>query len=315
VTSVAIAMSITPVEPHIVSPIASSLENILDAPFLLDTVSKKNELKSVEASLAWKPAPIILKPPRIKSSSPPRAVLGVLQIATDLTMDIEGSLLVSQLPGVEIRHTKIALDAEAICAETYERALASGAIETAVNSLRWPSHTLAGDKYVSIFGVSCTSMSFTLGKRLLNCFPEGSKVTDMWQAVLAALHIVGTKRLAVLTPYIAEVSTKNVQLLESAGFRVVSSMSLGLPRDVETSAVTQESIAECVQCLIHTGEPDVVFIGCSAFRACSPNFISDLEASTGVTIVTSTQAYLWHMLRTAQVEDRLDGYGRLFKQF
>lgn len=255
-----------------------------------------------------------VQPPVVNSSPPPRAVLGVIQIATDLVMDVEGSLLVSRLPGVEIRHTKIAFDAEEICAETYERALASGAIKAAVDSLRWPTHTLGGDKYITIFGVSCTSMSFILGERLLACFPENSNVTDMWRSVLAALHAVGTKKLAVLTPYISEVSAKNVQLLESAGFEVVSSMSLGLPRDIETSAVTQESIAECVQCLAKSGEPNVVFIGCSAFRACTPNFISDLEASAGVTIVTSTQAYLWHMLRSAKVEDKLDGYGRLFSE-
>jgi len=251
----------------------------------------------------------------IRFAPPPRCVLGVIQIATDLVMDIEGSLLVSQIPQVEIRYTKIAFEQEEICSDTYLKAFESGAIKHAVESLRWPKCNLDGGSYVTLYGISCTSMSFILGEgRLKTCFPDSSKITDMWKGVLAALRYARVKRIAVLTPYIKAVSAKNEQLLCDEGFAVVASMSLGLTRDVETSAVTQDFISECVMKLVTQGNPEAVFIGCSAFRACTPGFISSLEKQTGLTIITSTQAFLWNMLRSCGVEDHVQGYGRLFEE-
>merc|ERR1739844_346722 len=112
-------------------------------------------------------------------------------------------------------------------------------------------------------------------ERIKSCFPAGALITDMWLAVLDALNTVGAHKVAMLTPYIKEVSARNEELLAKVGFSVVAAMSLGLSRDVETSAVCPDYIAECVEQLA-THQPDTIFIGCSAFRACMPGFISDL---------------------------------------
>jgi len=254
-------------------------------------------------------------PDTIRFSKPPRAVLGIIQIATDLVMDTEGSLLVAQLPGVEIRHAKIAFEEEEICAATYDQAYEQGAIHAAVNTLQWPERNLQGGEYITVWGMSCTSISFILGPdKVKSCFPDGATTTDMWTSVLKALRCLEATKLAVLTPYQAEVSSKNEQLLKDEGFDVVATMSLGLTRDVETSAVAPDFIEECATKLAAESSADALFIGCSAFRACTPGFITDLEAKLGIPVVTSTQAFLWHVLRTALVEDSLDGYGKLFRE-
>ena len=59
-------------------------------------------------------------------------------------------------------------------------------------------------------------------------------------------------------------------------------------------------------------EAEALVVGCSALRACGPGFIDELEAAVGKPVVTSTQAFLWRMLRLAGVDDRIDGYGTLF---
>ena len=117
-------------------------------------------------------------PDAIQFSKPPRAVLGIIQIATDLVMDTEGSLLVAQLPGVEIRHAKIAFEEEEICAATYDQAYEQGAIHAAVNTLQWPERNLQGGEYITVWGMSCTSISFILG-------PD--KVTT-----ISPIHLVGS---------------------------------------------------------------------------------------------------------------------------
>jgi len=248
-----------------------------------------------------------VEPPRLRFRRPDRAVLGVLQIATDMVLDIEGALLVGQLPGVNLRLAKIAFDAEAICADTYEDAMAKGRVRTAADSLALPRG------YVTLWGVACTSLSFLIGRdRLAAELPEGVRLVTMWDAVLAALRALGARRIALLTPYIDAVHARNVELLQEAGFSVARSMCLGLATDAETSEVEPSCVAECAQALAGP-DLDAIFVGCSAFRACAPSFISELEAQVGRPVVTSTQAFLWHALRTAAVDDRLDGYGALFR--
>ena len=43
--------------------------------------------------------------------------------------------------------------------------------------------------------------------------------------------------------------------------------------------------------------------------------IETLEQEFGVTVMTSLQAIVWNALRRCGVDDRIDGYGRLFREF
>jgi len=60
-------------------------------------------------------------------------------------------------------------------------------------------------------------------------------------------------------------------------------------------------------------EADAIFISCGALR--SVEIIDALEERTGKPVVTSNQAMLWDCLRLAGVNDRMDGLGRLFREF
>merc|ERR1712107_923132 len=102
-------------------------------------------------------------------------------------------------------------------------------------------------------------------------------------------------------------------MLQKGGFDVVSSATMGLELDEQTSLVSAERIAEWAEA-VNCEEADAVVIGCSAFRACGVDFIDGLEQRLGKPVVTSTQAFMWSMLRTAGVEDKISGYGLLFAE-
>jgi maleate cis-trans isomerase len=243
----------------------------------------------------------------------PRAVLAVLGISTDFVVDLEGALLVSKFPGVVLRQTKCALPHEEICASTYIEAFEKGMLQSAVASLKWPLG------FNTLWGVGCTSLSFSLGpERCASLFD--SSHTDMMAAVNAALLAVSEKkktRVSVFTPYIDEVHESNLEKLRDAGLDVVASMNLGFTVDMQTSALDPGSIMTSVEKLVSEGpETDIVFIGCSAFRAMAEGFISSLETKLGhVTVITSMQAFFWHMLRTCGIKDQIKGYGKLFSDF
>lgn len=238
--------------------------------------------------------------------SNPRAVLLAVQIPTDTVLDSEGALLVSRMPGVWLRTQKCEFDAEVLCADTFERA--------AGNIGRAAAMCLPSSEITAV-GLSCTSMSFVLGpdrvdEQLTRACPN-AKSTDMARAQAAALHALGVTRVALVTPYIQDLAERNAAMLSSTGVEVVSHKTMGLTHDSMTDKVSLETIrkwAEATDC----DDAQAVVLGCSAMRSCPPDFIDELEARHGKPVVTSTQAFLWSLLRKAGVRDQISGYGQLF---
>jgi maleate cis-trans isomerase len=74
---------------------------------------------------------------------------------------------------------------------------------------------------VTVFGLSCTSMAYTLGpEKVDNQFvsvDKRAKSTDMFRSVVAALNTLKVKKAVLLTPYLEEMHAANVKLLESQG--------------------------------------------------------------------------------------------------
>ena len=61
-----------------------------------------------------------------------------------------------------------------------------------------------------------------------------------------------------------------------------------------------------------TPDAEAVFVSCGALR--SVEVIDEIEAVVDKPVVTSNQAMLWHCLRLAGIDDRLDGMGRLTRE-
>lgn len=238
----------------------------------------------------------------------PRAVLVAVQIPTDTVLDLEGPLLIARVPGVVLRLQKCEFETEAITAETYE----SGA-----QGIGRAAAALLPHADVAVVGLSCTSMSFVLGPRrvdeLFRAACPHAVTTDMARAVVAALRALGASRVALITPYIQDIAAKNAAMLQDSGFEVLAHKTMGLTHDSQTDKVSRATIRAWAEATDCDGAQAVV-VGCSAFRACEPGFIDELEAALGKPVVTSTQAFLWSMLRTAGIADRIEGYGKLFAQ-
>jgi maleate isomerase len=239
----------------------------------------------------------------------------------------------------------VQLDSENIIASTYMRAYNRGALQHAAADLTLSSSSSSSSSTSStssstsstsslssscdIVGLSCTSFSFAVGinnvrdEFLKGGYPFLQNTTDMASAQIDGIRAVGTAidgstskiKVALLTPYIEEVSKANARLLENAGFQVVARLTMNLPRDELTSKVSPEEIALWAKKVRCDSNCDVVVIGCSAFRACPfPGYLDELERELGKPVVTSTQAFLWKMLRGAGRYEKIDGYGKLFSE-
>ncbi len=236
----------------------------------------------------------------------PRATLGCIQLPTDLTLDEEGPALVGRLPGVRLRLQKVELDGESLDLRNYETA--RGRIARAAATLR----PVGG---LDVVGLACTSLAFALGRdhvqRELAQAQPGAQVTDMATALLAALDELDVRRPALLTPYVDELHERNLALLRESGREVVAHRHLGLSTDEEISAVSARSLRR-LALATDVDDADGLVIACSAFRACRAGFLDQLEDELGKPVVSSQQAFLWHLLRLAGVRDRVGGHGSLF---
>ena len=238
----------------------------------------------------------------------PRATLGCVQLPTDLTLDEEGPALIARVPGVRLRLQKVELDGESLDLANYETA--RGRIGRAAATLR----PIGG---LDVVGLACTSLAFALGRQHvqqeLQDAQPGAKVTDMASALLAALDHLGVRRPALLTPYVDELHQRNLSLLRESGREVISQRNLGIVTDEEISAVSLRSLRE-LAFAVDKDEADAVILACSAFRACRPGFLDCLEEELGKPVLSSQQAFLWHLLRLAGIGDRIGGYGSLLSK-
>ena len=60
-------------------------------------------------------------------------------------------------------------------------------------------------------------------------------------------------------------------------------------------------------------DADTIYFGCPHWTVIDA--IGPLEKEFGVSVMTSLQAIAWDAMRQTGVEDRIDGFGRLLKEF
>ena len=131
------------------------------------------------------------------------------------------------------------------------------------------------------------------------------------------MEALGARRIAVITPYNAQVTTGIVSLLEERGLDVAAAGSFLEESDATVARITETAVADAVREMVanSTGDLDAealdaVFVSCTSLRAYG--VAADLESELGVAVVSSNLAFGWHLLRLAGINDQLEGLGRLF---
>lgn len=115
-------------------------------------------------------------------------------------------------------------------------------------------------------------------------------------ATVDALRATGMRRVSVVAPYSARLTTRFVDFLEEAGIEVASAHHLGVTRQI--SLISKSTIAELVRDA-DDSDADAVVVSCTALRTWG--IVSDLEGELGRPVFTSNQVSLWAVLRAAGV--------------
>ncbi len=164
-------------------------------------------------------------------------------------------------------------------------------------------------------GYGCTSGTAQIGQaRIAALVGQGvdtAHVSEPVSALIAACDALGVKRLAILSPYIEEVSAVLRGVLAQNGVDTPVFGSFEEATERKVVQISPASVHDAAAALAASGDVDAVFLSCTNLRTF--DVIDGLERATGLPVLSSNQVLIWHLARLAGVKLGRDGPGQLLK--
>jgi maleate isomerase len=227
----------------------------------------------------------------------PRALIGVMTPAMNTVVQPELELL--RPAGVSNQMQRFRLGGDKVSDDLF--AEAEKLMDCNPRALAIGLTTDAGPGGVAKLEARCSELAAHLGIPVCNA----SIATQQ------GLRQIGAKRIAVLTPFNAEIDQVVKANIESGGFEVVAirgSEAPSLPAICETPL---QRIRELIAELARSDCDAIAQVGTALPVV---GLLDELEQETGKTIVACNAAVYWQTLRAAGIGDALPGYGRLLRE-
>ncbi len=122
-----------------------------------------------------------------------------------------------------------------------------------------------------------------------------------------ALSALDAERIAVVTPYTADLDEREQSYLEASGYEVVTMDGRGLTANTDIGWLEDEDayrqvrqVVDELQATTASVDIDAVFISCTNYRAMG--ILDTLEADLGIPVISSNSATLWDSCQRLGVE-------------
>jgi maleate isomerase len=232
-----------------------------------------------------------------------RASLGLLVLETDQTVEWEFRCLLPAA-GVALYEARLHNDAvitpDSLKAMELELAPAARLLPQAVD--------------LSAIGYACTSGSMIMGEDVVSRQIRGvrpsAKISNPVSAALAAFRALKVSRVALLTPYLAEINLSLRANFQRLGLSIPVMGSFNEPDDNVVARISTASIRDAILKIGRSEACEGVFVSCTSLRVAE--IAAGLEAELGKPVTSSNHALAWHMLRLAGIDDAMPQHGRLF---
>lgn len=182
------------------------------------------------------------------------------------------------------------------------------------DALMETSASLLADARVGVVLLCQTAASFYMGidwdgavkKRLADA--AGCPAITAAGTVTAALRTIGATRIALGTPFPAEMNETSVAYLEDRGFSVVNNAGLGFRDNFEIAMLAPKDVLELAMQADHPQAEAVILPGGN--MPCAPAL--DLaEQALGKPVLSTNQCGTWAMLSVIDRAVPLRGFGSL----
>jgi maleate isomerase len=126
-------------------------------------------------------------------------------------------------------------------------------------------------------------------------------------SVIDAFRKLRITKVSVASPYVEELAMQTNKFVEDSGVKVLNAGWLNKTA-VEIPSVSKEAIYHLAMEVDHP-ESEAVFISCVNLD--TVELIETLERNLHKPVITSNQATVWNVLRLANINDEIHGFGQL----
>jgi len=231
--------------------------------------------------------------------------IGMIVPSSNTVIEPEMARLAARLGGVTVhgsrlRVVRIGLDDEA--AAQFD----TGSVGAAARLL-----ADAGVEAVVWGGTSGSWLGPEHDRRVIAALEEATSVpaTTTTVATLDACWAYGVERVALLTPYTADVGDRIAEQLASQRVEAVGSRHLGISDNRAFADISADALRRAAAQACDDGGAQALLIQCTNLRG-SP-LVAELEASLGIPVFDSVAVTLWGTLRLQGRPVVMDGEGTL----
>lgn len=233
------------------------------------------------------------------------ARIGLIVLQSDQTIEHEFSQMVRK-PGIALYHSRIPNDMK-VTPQT---------LRDMRENLPNAAALLPSQFGFDAIGYACTSGATMIGEDQVEAYVNevhpSAKVSNPISACKAALHALGLKRVALITPYAPEVTLELQANLSTAGFQISTVASFNQSDDFTVARISTDSILTAVLKAGTDERCDGVFVSCTSLRTL--DVIATAEDTLNKPVVTSNQVLAWHLLRLSGQSHYIKGCGQLFEK-
>jgi len=230
------------------------------------------------------------------------ARMGLVVLSTDETIENEARQVLLDRP-VSLLHSRVPAHAD-VTPETL-RLMEQGLPDTA---------KLLPDRQ-DVIGYACTSGATVIGpetvRDLIQTHHSDTPVTNPISAVVAACEALGVTRIAYVSPYVESVTQPMRAYLAKNGITTVTEASFAIKEDWAVARIPEKETENMILKTVSNVDVQAVFVSCTNLRTFG--LIDRVESKTGLKVIGSNQALLWHMLKLAKVDATGWGPGALFR--
>ncbi|MFM1814442.1 MAG: hypothetical protein RLZ98_1137 [Pseudomonadota bacterium] len=141
----------------------------------------------------------------------------------------------------------------------------------------------------------------------------GVPVISSFSAQRDALSALGSNKALLVFPHDAHHSERHSEQARELGLTPVGHAALGR-HFIDLGRISEAEVEAAIEKGLEAA-PDADTVYCFCPHYATANLIDRIEKRHRLTMMTSLQAIVWKALRTSGVDDRIQGYGRLLRDF
>ncbi len=142
---------------------------------------------------------------------------------------------------------------------------------------------------------------------------SGVPVTTSITAQTEALRTVGAQRVAIGHPFMPAQNDTFASYLHNYGFKTASVQGADFKGHQLGMIPRATAVKLARACMEEDSSADTLWLPCPHWAVIDS--IDAIESEFGINVITAHQAITWHALRRCGVNDRIDGVGRLMREF